>query len=82
MPLIISMPGADAPKGSVPQQVSQLDFYAMVMDALNIDTPVPDTSYSLMPLLEQLGKEEEYERTFSVSELAESHKTRKMILAF
>ena len=53
----------------------------MVIDALNIDTPVPETSYYLMPLIEQLGKEEEYERTFSVSELAESHKTRKMILS-
>ena len=81
VPLIIHMPGAEAPKGRVPQQVSQLDFYATVMDALKIDTPVPETSYSLLPLIEQEGKEDEYKRTFAVSELAESHKTRKMIMS-
>lgn len=81
VPLIIHMPGAEAPKGRVAQQVSQLDLFATVMDALNIDTEIPGTSYSLMPLIELNGKEDEYKRTFAVSELAESHKTRKMIMS-
>ena len=69
VPLIIRMPGDTPPQGRVARTVSQLDFFATVVEALNLSYTPPATSFSLMPFLTPNGEENKYARQYAPSHL-------------
>lgn len=69
VPLIIRMPGNTPPQGRIAPKVSQLDLFATIVEALDVDYTPPSTSFSLMPFLTPNGDGSQYTRQYAPAHL-------------